>query len=407
VRPLACLILSAPALAWAADGLPAIDTSVSLRGDAWSGSRGNDDAGAIGQASAWGRAKLDLGAAGKVVGDGWVRAQSGGAADGARLRELYWRYSAGPLEVKLGRQLVVWGRADGINPTDKLAPRDFTLLAADDGEQRHGNEALQVALSGAAGHVSALWFPHAASHTVPLKQMAHVRYALEQPRQSQWALKWEGSGEGVDGSVSYVDGIDPVPDLALGAVGASGVTVNVANHRARTVGADISVGSGKLVWRAEAAWTRTGIAADDFTRKKDQFFAVGGAELSFGAGSTLGVQGTFQKVSRFRDPDSIAAPLLRTVAWEQAALSNQTARVQRGVTLRLASRWLNDTLAAEASAVALWPHAGGLWRTRFSYAIDDHWSAQAGSDRYVGPAQGFLGQLAKNRLVFVQLRYGM
>ena len=409
-RALACLLASAPGLACAGDGLGAFDTSLSLRGDAWSGRRGYDDAGGIAQASAWGQARLDLGGAGKLVGDGWLRAQAGDERDGprARVRELYWRYGAGPLDVKLGRQLVIWGRADGINPTDKLAPRDFTLLAPEDSAQRHGNEAVQLALDTGSGSVTALWFPHAASNTLPLKAIPDVRYETGKPRQSQWALKWDATGEGIDGSLSYVDGVDPMPDLELGALDANGITVAVANHRMRMLGADLSIGSGKLVWRAEAAWTRTDSQGpDDFTRKKNQFAFVGGPELGFGESSTVGLQATYQRVLQFRDPDGIANPIVRAIAWQQAAVGNQTSRIQRGMTLRLASRWLNDSLLAETSAAALWPGNSGVWRTKLGYAIDDHWSAQAGSERYFGPDRSFFGQLGKKPLLYVQLRYGM
>jgi hypothetical protein len=52
------------------------------------------------------------------------------------------------------------------------------------------------------------------------------------------------------------------------------------------------------------------------------------------------------------------------------------------------------------------PSASGVWRTRIAYAIDDRWHLQAGSDRYFGPEHSFFGQLGKNRLLYVQLRYG-
>src|SRR5262245_26987442 len=30
-------------------------------------------------------------------------------------------------DLKIGKQIVAWGRADGINPTDNLTPRDYTV----------------------------------------------------------------------------------------------------------------------------------------------------------------------------------------------------------------------------------------------------------------------------------------
>ncbi len=386
-----------------------LDTTLSVRSDLWSGSRQLDDTGAAAQAAAWGRFKLDLGDGGALVGDAWVRghapAQAG--APHGRVRELYWRAGAGPLELKLGRQLVVWGRADGLNPTDNLSPRDFTQLAPDDGDQRYGNDAAQLHWSTDLGSVRALWFPRAASHTVPLPAQPGLRYVTERPRGAQWAVKWEGGAAGIDGSVSYFHGADPMPDLALAGVDAGGAIVTVRNHRARILGADLSWARGAMVWRAEAAVTQTGNrGADDFTSKKPQRWLVAGGEYTFDQGTTLGLQATVLRVRGFVSPDRIDAPLARAVAWRQAATGNQTSASQHGLTWRVAHRWWNDTLTAETGGVLALPSSSGLWRGKLAYAIDDQWQVQAGFDRYFGPEHSFFGQLRKNRLMYVQLRYG-
>jgi hypothetical protein len=400
----ACPPAQAAQLAELAEGL---DTTLSLRSEFWSGSRTLDDTGAATQVAAWGRFKYDMGEAGGLVGNGWVRGQSRSDAPRSRLRELYWRGAFGPVDLKLGRQLVVWGRADGVNPTDNLSPRDFTLVTPDDGDQYHGNEAAQLHWDTDIGGVSALWFPRAASHTVPLPAQPNLRYTVQRPRAPQWAVKWEGSGAGFDGSVSYFHGADPMPDLALESADAGGISVAVRNHRVRILGADLSVARGAMVWRAEAAATRTaGASAAGFVRKKPQLWLVAGGEYGFDDGTTVGLQAALLHVRDFLSPDTIADPLARTIAWRGAALGNQTSGNQHGLTWRLAHRWWNDTLMAETSGMYVRPSASGVWRTRIAYAIDDRWHLQAGSDRYFGPEHSFFGQLGKNRLLYVQLRYG-
>ncbi|MBI3605573.1 MAG: hypothetical protein HY202_06050 [Nitrospirae bacterium] len=46
----------------------------------------------------------------------------------------------------VGKQIVVWGRADGINPTDNLTPHDFTVLLPFEDDQRFGTTALKLDL---------------------------------------------------------------------------------------------------------------------------------------------------------------------------------------------------------------------------------------------------------------------
>jgi hypothetical protein len=386
------------------------DHNLSLRTDAWSGSRQLDDDGAIARASVWGRARLDLGDAGKLVGDGWLATQSRSKpGDAARLRELLWQGSAGSIDWKLGRQIVAWGRADGLNPTDNLSPRDYTVLVPQDGEQRRGNDGVQLGLDTPAGRLTALWFARAASHTLPLEALPGVRYAVQRaPRRAQWALKWDITGDGIDGSLSYFHGHDPTPDLVLAGADAAGVTVAVINQPLRVLGADISATRGGIVWRAEGAWMQTDSrGAGDFSHKKPRLWLVAGAEWTLGQTTTLGLQATLQQVRHFSSPDLLAQPVVREIAQRQAALSNQTAARQAGIVWRLASRWLNDSLWAEINGVHLGQPSSTLWRTRLTYAINDSLQLQAGTDHFSGPQQSLWGQLRRNRLAFAQLRFSL
>jgi hypothetical protein len=369
-----------------------------------------DNATGIGQISCWGRANLNLDTVGTFIGSGWLRDQTSVNSNTprSRLRELYWRYSDGPADFKIGRQMVVWGRADGINPTDNLSARDFTLLTPEDGDQRYGNEAAQFSFSSGIGNLTSLWYPRAASDTIPLMSLPNASYEVIAPRQSQWAVKWEVSDNGFDGSLSYFNGVDLVPDLQIGQMNANGTTITVSNHMAQIFGADFSIGSGDVVWRGEAAWMQTeSTGRDDFTHKKPQLYLVGGGEWPHGEETTLGLQITFQHVANFQSPNSISQPVLREMAWSQAATSHQTSTTQYGLTFRLASRWWNDTLMVETNGVTTWPTGSGIWRTKLNFAINDHWNFQTGTDYYYGPKHSYFGQLDNNRLLYVQFRYGI
>lgn len=385
-----------------------LDTTLSLRTALWSGSRRLDDQSATSVVSAWGRANFKSDSLGSVSADGWIGRSSPGAEPRSRLRELYWSYQAERMQLKIGRQMNVWGRADGINPTDNLTPHDYTLLTPEDGDQRHGRDAVQADLELDAGHVFGWWSPSAAGNTVPLPALAGVRYLAPTATDTrQWALKWELNHDGIDGSLSYYHGSDLMPDMMIAGVDAQGWIVAQRNHPSRVLGADFSLSSNSVIWRAEAAYSRTDSAGpDDFNHKKPQLRLVGGPEFSFGSTTTLGLQAVWQKVSDFSSPDRVAQPLLREQAWQQSALSNQTSANQAGFTWRLASRWWNDTLLAETSGALITTDSSGVWRTKLSYALDDHWSLRAGSDAYFGPSHSFYGKLAMNRVLYAQLRYG-
>ena len=60
-------------------------------------------------------AKLEVRATDAAIGRG--------AHTHARLLECYGTYHFGKADLRVGKQIVAWGRADGINPTDNLTPR--------------------------------------------------------------------------------------------------------------------------------------------------------------------------------------------------------------------------------------------------------------------------------------------
>lgn len=63
--------------------------------------------------------------------EGFVQADS---VDGtqADLVEGWLRWTSGDFSLKAGHQIIVWGRADRLNPSDVLSSRDYTLLVAND-----------------------------------------------------------------------------------------------------------------------------------------------------------------------------------------------------------------------------------------------------------------------------------
>lgn len=396
------------ALACGAQAESPFDAGLSLRADAWSGDRRLTGEHGVGAASAWGNARFDAGPAGQLVGNGWIRAQTDSQSPGGRLRELYWRVSLGPVDLKLGRQNIVWGRADGFNPTDNLTPRDFTLLVPDDGDARYGNEAVNVAVATGVGVMSAIWFPRAAANTIPLTALPGVHYRNEpRERRAQWAAKWDVTGDGIDGSLSYFSGADPMPTLLFGGFSATGIEVLLRNERVRVLGADLSMARNGTIWRAEAAWSQTeSSGGGDFGHKKPQLWLVGGGEWEFGDGATLGLQATLQHVYDFASPDQLDAGLARELAWRQLAVSAQTSANQGGVIWRLAKRSFNDTLLTELNGIALWPSKSGLVRARVSYALNDNVQLYTGFDHYYGQDRSFFGQLRANQVGYLQLRYG-
>jgi hypothetical protein len=64
------------------------------------------------------------------------------------------------IDVRIGKQIMAWGRADGLNPTDNLTPKDFTVLSAKDEEERRtGTTGILMKYHYEAYTLSVAWLP--------------------------------------------------------------------------------------------------------------------------------------------------------------------------------------------------------------------------------------------------------
>src|SRR3954466_2363132 len=136
---------------------------------------------------------------------------SGNSNVSVDLREGYVERTLGKFDVKVGRQIVVWGRADKINPTDSWSIRDYKLLVTDDDDQRVGVAATQVVWNIGAEQIIAIWQPEFRFPSLPVPPLpAGTSLSNLAPRHKtgQLGLKFDHSGAGVDWSVSYAHPIN-------------------------------------------------------------------------------------------------------------------------------------------------------------------------------------------------------
>jgi hypothetical protein len=384
---------------------------LSLRASAWSRSRLLDSDPGVNSVSAWFLGKATLGDSGKAVIDAWARSDSrfdsrAGASD---VREAYVAGSYGDWDFSVGRQLIAWGRADSVNPTDVLTARNFTLLTPLDEDQKTGVGSIRTTWNRDALRLSALWLPEFRSSILPLPAVQGVSFVSRDPSAAarQWALRAERSGESVDWAVSYFDGYERQPDLRPEAFLADGARVGLAHTRIQMLGADAATTVGRYGLRAEVAITRTEDrqGTDPFTRNPFLYAVVGG-DRTFFTNLNVNMQLLYRRVMSWEDPAAAPAPL-RELALRQALISNQRDAQQAGATVRVAQKWWNDTLEAELIGVAWFARGDFLVRPRVRYAANDQLRFSLGSDLYRGPADSFFGSLRNLSMVFVEMQYNL
>jgi hypothetical protein len=186
---------------------------------------------------------------------GW---QDQGVADGAsgRVREAYVDFDAEPFSLRAGRQIIAWGRADRINPTDSLSPRDFTLLVPDDEQQRNGIDALRLRYAINPELSVTAVVAKSEAHVTPAGSLPPNLVLAEPPRDTEWALKLDHSGSGSDWSVSYFDGLSRAVRYRLDFTNPRSPLFRGDIERVQKLGADFAVAKGAWTLRGEIAHSR-------------------------------------------------------------------------------------------------------------------------------------------------------
>ncbi len=390
--------------------LSSLNLNGSLRGTYWSVSNNPAGRNDFGVAELWLKAAPHLGEKTALNLEGWTRASNEISSDSTHslLREGYLDTGIGAVDFRIGKQIIVWGKADQLNPTDNLSPRDNALFIAESDDQRRGTVAAKGTYnfsddySGMAA--TAIWLPRFKPNIQPIPPTPGVTFSETIPTGDQYAVKLEQSGKAVDWSMSYFRGYDLNADIAAQAA-LPGVML-LQHHRIRVLGADAATVLGRYGLRAEMAYTQTEDAAgiDPFI-KNPFFYGVLGADRTYFEYLNINLQYFQRRITNYSDPNAVADPLTRSVAIQQSIISNQQDNVQHGLSMRIADKWLHETLEAELAVVYNLTRSDYLLRPKIAYAFDDHWKGLLGATLFRGDADTFFGMLRDRSAVFGELRY--
>ena len=389
--------------------LQKLELNGSVRAGYFSSSRKLDGKNDLGTGSVWLKATPNIGEGVSLIAQGWVRNDDSFRATGnsAKLQEGYLQFSAGNVDYRVGKQIIVWGRADRLNPTDNLTRRNFTLLTPEEDDQRIGALAAKVTYYSHENSLTGIWLPDMDPNIFPVTATPGVFFTKHIPHTNRVALKFDRSGSDVDWSISYYSGLDLNPDIAIGATTTSGTNLIFDYNRIRVLGMDAATVIGRYGLRAEAAYTWTANAgANDFMIKKPFLYMVAGGDRTFFDYLNINIQYYLRHVTNYSDPQAIANPLLRSVVIPTAALWNQFSRSQHGISVRVSNKWFHETLEGEIAAVTSFGPSNYFIRPKLVYAFSDHVKGSLGMDIYRGKSNTFFGRLQDNSLLFAEMKYG-
>jgi hypothetical protein len=377
--------------------------SGSVRASYWSSDRDLSAGEHFAAGSFWLKAEGKYSAGVSYLAEGWAaaRAHEGRASEAAELREGYIDLRIGNFDTRIGRQIIAWGRADGINPTDRLSPNDLRALVPENDDRRMGTSAVRTTYYADRLAMSAYWLPSFRANRISLPP--EVAGAVEERERwvgESWALRVEETGRAIDWSISYARVLDVSPDLIEHRVPGGQPWIELAHHQIRSVGVDVAGTLGRFGLRGEAAFLQTEDANGlDPRTKNREVFVVAGADRTFAGDWNVNLQYLFKQVFGFRD-----ASTANGIAWQQSIFSGQAARVQHGMSARVGTKWLHDTFEADLSGAGYFGPRGFVIRPKLSYAVTDQLRLLAGTEIYRGDEASLFGLLRPNSTAYVEMR---
>ena len=291
------------------------------------------------------------------LAEGWTALRGpleAGDATG-ELREAFVDLRFGRLDLRAGRQIIAWGRADGVNPTDNLSGQDLTLLVPDDVERRLGTTAVRASYYLGDVSLTGVWLPEFRGHEfalpAPPPGIAYVREDQQWPA-DQWAVRAEQTGRTVDWSVSYFHGKDLAPDLGVAGRAGGAPGVQLSHHRVRVFGADMAANVGRFGVRAEGAYVGTEDPGGTRSVHEEPVHLPRGGnrpDLWRAAESERAVP---VSPRAGRTPPCRRVPRISPRSWPRSRRFSTARRAARSTARRSACRykWLHDTLEAECAA---------------------------------------------------------
>lgn len=381
--------------------------TASVRDALWSSNRQLDDQTLIHQPSIWLKAKgkINQNFSGLVSAFKAYEGHAPAYAMQSRINEAYLTFKHEDTQIRLGRQIFSWGRADRINPSDFLGAKNLTQLVTDDEQQRLGVDAIKLTQSFENLSVSLVHaFRFTPTRSLLPPDINQQAIDVQTERNSQEALRVDWNHEGLDASLTYFDGLEKNPYLALDP--ARGTVVRTYS-RIHALAADFATSLNKVGLRGEVAMIRhrAPALADAYFTRGSTLYSVLGVEREIPDWCNLNLQYIYRLERPRQSPANAPLPVLGELAFVQGLVDFAPDHVNHALSLRLAKNFLNDRMQTELVLLHNLRRHDYAVRPRLVFDWTDNTKLSIGADLFRGKADSVFGSIRNNSVFFVELGY--
>jgi len=336
-----------------------------------------------------------------------------------RMREIYADMYFNKFDIRIGKQQVVWGKADGVFITDIVSPLNLTeFLLPDFDEIRTGVIAAKVNYYIGNSTIELIAIPQFTPTTRPAaNSIWYVQPNFPAPATFDWSqstikpslensevfMKWSAMTSKIDfdlmGGYTWDDnptmhvqkhfGMDtttmpPSPML-------TGLTITPEHHRLAVGGGSFSTEIKGFILRGEAAYYNgkyfqtEDITAEDAIIQKDYVNYVVGLDFSIGKVKLSG-----QFIQKY------------ILDYSDGMVDNEINNMATGL---IHYDMMRETLHLELFSYIGITGEDALIRPKITYDFDDSFSILLGANIFVGDEKGQFGQYQDNTMVYTKIKY--
>lgn len=340
----------------------------------------------------------------KSFGDGFAEVrfrkgnEYGKKIESIDFREGYLSTHLGKFDFIVGQQIVVWGRADGFNPTNNITPMNMLVKSPDEDDKRLSNMLVRSYYNLNPVRFEFIWIPVYKSSTVPVEIMplpAGVK--LNSDTEEGFSNISDGSfGGKIDltlpsfgASISFFNGQATTPGIKLDLVNVQSPILLLQPYRMNVIGCDFSttLSALSLGLRGEFAYRMPFEYDNNTYTPSPDFQYVLGIDREFGDLSLI-LQYFGRFVEDFEEltiPQDPAKMMGYTIAHKNRLISFQTEEITHSAVFRPSWSLLHETLTLEALGSYNFTTEEIYIVPRVSYDITDALIFSVGGDIFAGP----------------------
>ncbi|PIE98023.1 MAG: hypothetical protein CR988_05210 [Treponema sp.] len=340
-----------------------------------------------------------------------------------KLGEVFAEYAWERFDFRLGRQIITWGKADGLQITDIICPRNYmNFIGVEYKDSRIPTNGIKVRHFGDFYTIEGIWTPvYIASFpkldkNKPLSRVyfpekiemsgkeVSVEYNLKNKKpphriqDGEWGLKSSFFFSAIDFSFLFFRGWDHTPNYntevdtsPLMTGNPAKITLTPDHNRIWMVGMDMAIPAGMFIIRSEAAWLgKKAFAQKNATKplsKHHQLKAMVGTECNPGQGWRIQLQ------------------YMEDVVFENTKKLNRSQRLPM-LTFHLSKTFLRDTLKLSGGLLIGCDAWDTLTAINLSYDIIDNLKITLGGNLYCrGKKKGNFGKMERLSNIWLRGRF--